>query len=116
MEAIGGKDAPEAGAPRKMFDISIDKAAAKEDSEELKREKKRVRFEDQTSGPEKSDVDDEVQMETDPKDEQPNDSAAQRLQAAAVRVAAVPREDRPKRRRILEEEFEPGLPRPEEKR
>ena len=73
LEAIGGKDASGVEAQRKRFDTFIDKAAAKEDSEELKREKKRVRFEDKPSEPEKSDVDDEVQMETDPKDEQSNE-------------------------------------------
>ena len=73
LEAIGGKDAPEVEAQRKRFDAFIDKAAAKEDSEELKRERKTGSFEDQTSGPEKSDVDNEVQMETDPKDEQSNE-------------------------------------------
>ena len=66
LEAIGSKDALEVEAQRKRFDAFIDKAAAKEDSEELKREKKRVRFEEQTSGPEKSDADNEVQTETHP--------------------------------------------------
>ena len=55
-------------AQRKRFDAFIDKAATKEDSEELKRGKKRVRFEEQDTAPEKSDVDDKVQTETAPND------------------------------------------------
>jgi len=48
LDSIGGKNAPEVEAQRKRFDAFVEKAATKEDSEELQREKKRVRFGDQT--------------------------------------------------------------------
>jgi len=60
------KRRPEVEAQRKRFDAFIDKAATKEDSEELNREKKRVRFEEQDAAPEKPDVDDKAQTETAP--------------------------------------------------
>ena len=46
LDSIGGKNAPEVEAQRKRFDAFVDKAAAKEDFEELGntvREKKRMR-------------------------------------------------------------------------
>ena len=49
MDSIGGKNAPEVEAQRKRFDAFVDKAAAKEDFEELEktvREKKRMRSEE----------------------------------------------------------------------
>ena len=48
MDSIGGKNAPAVEAQRKRFDAFVEKAATKEDLEELQREKKRVRFGDQT--------------------------------------------------------------------
>ena len=66
LGSIGGKGAPEVETQRKRFDSFIDKAATKEDSEELNREKKRVRFEEQDAAPEKPDVDDKAQTETAP--------------------------------------------------
>ena len=48
-ESIGGKNAPGVEAQRKRFDAFVDKAAAKEDFEELEktvREKKRMRSEE----------------------------------------------------------------------
>ena len=44
LDAIGGKHAPEVEAQRKRYDAFVDKAAAKEDFDEL-REKKRMRSE-----------------------------------------------------------------------
>ena len=49
LDSIGGKDAPEVEAQRKRSDAFVDKAAAKEDFEELGktvREKKRMRSEE----------------------------------------------------------------------
>ena len=49
LDSIGGKHAPEVEAQRKRFDAFVDKAAAKEDFEELEesvREKKRMRSEE----------------------------------------------------------------------
>ena len=45
LDAIGGKHAPEVEAQRKRYDAFVDKAAAKEDSDEL-RDKKRMRSEE----------------------------------------------------------------------
>ena len=45
LDAIGGKHAPEVEAQRKRYDTFVDKAAAKEDSDEL-RDKKRMRSEE----------------------------------------------------------------------
>jgi len=49
LDAIGGKHAPEVEAQRKRYDAFVDKAAAKEDFDELEktaREKKRMRSEE----------------------------------------------------------------------
>ena len=49
LDSIGGKNAPEVEAQRKRFDAFVDKAAAKEDFQELEkmeREKKRMRPEE----------------------------------------------------------------------
>ena len=48
LEAIG-QDDPRLDAQKQRFNQFVDKAAAKEDSEELQRDKKRVRFEDQAA-------------------------------------------------------------------
>ena len=48
LEAIG-KDDPRLDAQKQRFNQFVDKAVAKEDSDELQRDKKRVRFEDQAA-------------------------------------------------------------------
>ena len=49
LEAIG-KDDPRLGAQKQRFNEFLDKAATKEDSDEVQREKKRVRFEGPEGG------------------------------------------------------------------
>ena len=46
LEAIGGKHAPEVDAQQRRYDIFIDKAATTDDSDDIRQEKKRARFED----------------------------------------------------------------------
>ena len=50
LEAIGGKEAPEVEAQQRRYDTFIDKAATKEDADEVQREKKRVRSEGPEGG------------------------------------------------------------------
>ena len=63
LEAMG-KDDPRLDAQKKRFNTFLDKAAAKEDAQELEREKKKVKTEDQPGDKDKPDTPENVEMQT----------------------------------------------------